>query len=194
MVKINAQKIEGAWRVGFALDVQTVNCEYIGDYPNGRPRFDTVRSEIGELLYQLKYHKDISVISTIVDTVVQKAFRIKDKVDCIIPVPPSNETRTIQPVIRLAQGISQQWDITLHDCVIKNRVTPMIKEIPLNERRDIKHDLYSADKALIEGKRILLFDDIYETGATMSAITDMLYAAGATDVLALTITKNRKSN
>lgn len=40
--------------------------------------------------------------------------------------------------------------------------------------------------------KILLFDDLYRSGATMNAITEVLYDEGyADDIYALTITRTR---
>jgi hypothetical protein len=51
--KFTPRRINGAWREGFALDLHTLSSEYVGDDEFGHPRFDTIRTEIGELLYQL---------------------------------------------------------------------------------------------------------------------------------------------
>lgn len=55
MVNINPKKLAGRWRAGYALDHHTTSSVYLGDDELGHPAFDTKRSEIGELLYQLKY-------------------------------------------------------------------------------------------------------------------------------------------
>lgn len=45
------------------------------------------------------------------------------------------------------------------------------------------------DKTQVQGRKILLFDDLYRSGATMNAITAALYDEGeAANVFALTIT------
>jgi predicted amidophosphoribosyltransferase len=50
------------------------------------------------------------------------------------------------------------------------------------------------DRTQVQGRRILLFDDLYRSGATMNAITAALYDEGAAaDVFALTITRTRSN-
>jgi hypothetical protein len=44
------QFIKGNWTAGWAMDLHTVSCS-----KNSDGSFDTVRSEIGELVYKLKY-------------------------------------------------------------------------------------------------------------------------------------------
>ena len=44
----------------------------------------------------------------------------------------------------------------------------------------------------VEGRKVLLFDDLFRSGATMNAITSALYDQGqAREVYALTLTRTR---
>ncbi len=50
------------------------------------------------------------------------------------------------------------------------------------------------NRAQVQGHRVLLFDDLYRSGATLNAITVALYDnGGATEVFALTMTRTRSS-
>ncbi|MBL8634234.1 MAG: hypothetical protein JNM40_13515 [Myxococcales bacterium] len=61
-------------------------------------------------------------------------------------------------------------------------------------RRQQMDGLYVVDAAQTQGKRILLFDDLFRSGSTMNAITEALLGPGqATIVYALTITKTRSN-
>ena len=54
MVAINPRQILGEWRQGYVLDNHTLRSEFLGYDPVGNPRFDTQRTEVGELLLQAK--------------------------------------------------------------------------------------------------------------------------------------------
>ena len=67
MANSNPVKCEGVWKEGFALDVHTLASDYLGDDEFGRPTFRTTRTELGELLYRLKYQRDASAVDGIVE-------------------------------------------------------------------------------------------------------------------------------
>ena len=86
MVNINTKRIQGNWREGYALDYHTLRSEFLGYDGAGHPQFNTTRSEIGELLYRLKYRSDRSVTNAIVETAVQFIRSWGIEADVIIPV------------------------------------------------------------------------------------------------------------
>ena len=51
-------KIENNWKSGIAYDIHTISSTYLGQDEFGHDRYDTKRSEMGELVYQLKYKTD----------------------------------------------------------------------------------------------------------------------------------------
>lgn len=101
MAAINPTKITGNWCSGVALDVHTVSSTYLGVNEHGHEIYDTKRSELGELLYRLKYKSDVSAAQEIIDTASNYLSQHFSEFDLIVPVPPSG-ARTLQPVITLA--------------------------------------------------------------------------------------------
>jgi competence protein ComFC len=193
VVAINPQVITGKWQVGYALDVHTLSSTYLGADQYGHDRYDTTRSPLGELLYRLKYNRDQSVVPEIIDTVcafLGKAF----KFELIVPVPAST-ARTVQPVVLIAAGIGDKIGVPVKQCVNATRPTTQLKDVYDPAQRKAQLDgLYAVDAAVTSGKRILLFDDLFRSGATMNAVTDVLYQSGAADVSALTLTCTRSKS
>jgi len=188
-------RIPGRWREGFVLDYHTVSSTYIGDDEFGHPLFENVRSEVGELLYRLKYRNDLSVLSDICEAVASFIEEWKPRVDLIVPVPPST-ARVQQPLMLIAKILSEKTRIPLAvDAVVRKREAPALKNIyAYEDRRRILDDLHAVNKAIVSGKRVLLVDDLYRSGATLNAITDALYSEGeAVDVFALAITRTRSN-
>jgi len=61
MIEIHPKEIKGAWDKGYVLDLHTISSTMIGYNEFGHPEFDTVRSQLGELVYRLKYKSDKAV-------------------------------------------------------------------------------------------------------------------------------------
>ncbi|MFZ1887042.1 MAG: hypothetical protein WAU33_03360 [Candidatus Binataceae bacterium] len=68
MAKFQPRKIPGRWRDGYALDLHTLSSTPIGYNEFGHMQFDTKRSEVGELLYQLKFNRDETVVPEITES------------------------------------------------------------------------------------------------------------------------------
>ena len=192
IVAIHPQRITGNWKSGIALDFHTTSSTPIGPNEYGHMQFDTIRPEIAELLYQLKYRNDQNAAKSIIDTAADFLAPRRNNFELIIPVPASTE-RAIQPVLVLATGIGEALRVPVNPCVTPTRPTTQLKSVTdPNERKVLLHDLYTVEKAQTRGKRILLFDDLFRSGATMNAITDLLLTEGrAGTVLVLTITRTR---
>jgi predicted amidophosphoribosyltransferase len=78
-------------------------------------------------------------------------------------------------------------------CVRRTRDVPQLKDVfDYDERWRLLDGLHEVEKPRVEGRRVLLFDDLFRSGATMNAITNALYDQGqARDVYALTLTRTR---
>lgn len=193
-IDTHPKKLKGNWNEGFALDVHTAESTYVGDSAFGRPIFDTKRSASGELLYQLKYHGDKAALTPLVEAAADFVKSWKIEPDLLVPVPPSNPKRSSQPVIEIARLLSEKLALPLCEkCVLKTQSTPQLKDVfDFAERERILKDAFTASKQLVGGKRILLFDDLFRSGATMNAVVRALKGAeaGKTYVLTLTCTRS----
>lgn len=190
-IKINEQKLIGNWRMGWALDLHTISSKLLS---NGT--FDTQRTEIGELLYQLKYNFDKSKIEPIASIAASflKTRLVFPYLKAIIPVPPSKLDRPFQPVQELAIKIGEKVNLPVPlDYLVKVKKTKFLKDIENTESR--KTQLKGAFKVRdnrFAGKYILLFDDLFRSGETLNEITNVLVKEGKVSrIFVLTITKTR---
>lgn len=189
-------KIEGNWKQGYALDLHTESSLFLGTDEYGHNQFQTKRTEIGELVYKLKYQSDISTLPALVNAIVGRIQDI-EKFDYIIPVPPSNDSRKSQPVIQVATALGKHVDVeVLLDAVIKSKKTPELKSVTDTlEREKILSDAFSVSSDYsLEDKNVLLIDDLYRSGATLRAITGLLYnQSKVKNVFVVTLTKTRSN-
>lgn len=122
-------------------------------------------------------------------------WKISGVLDGILPVPPS-KSRTFQPVIQVARGISSELQIPLcEDFLIKVKETPELKNVyDYQKRLELLKDAFAAKNLSFKGKNVLLFDDLYRSGATLNAITRVLSEKGMVSkvyVLALSKTRSK---
>lgn len=57
------------------------------------------------------------------------------------------------------------------------------------ERQENVRAAYQADPSVVKRRSVLLMDDVATTGSTISACTDALLSAGASEVYALTVAR-----
>lgn len=196
MAQVRPIRMPGRWREGFVLDYHTLGSSFLGHDEYGHPIFDTKRTELGELLYRLKYRSDNSVVEEIVRTAAQFVNSWNPGVEVIVPVPPSR-SRSLQPVLILAAGLSKQLGIPcLEKIVTKVKEIPELKNVyEYDERLRLLAGAHVVEESLVAGKKVLLFDDLYRSGATMNDITALLYDQGrAAEVFALAITRTRSKS
>ncbi len=193
MITIRPMKIPGRWRDGYALDAHTVRSVYLGEDEYGNPTFDTERSEIGESLYQLKYRGDLSVVPPIVEAAATFVSAWSPGAEVLVPVPPTR-SRTVQPVRIIVEALAERLAIpAAMECVRRVRGAPELKNVfDFDERLRALAGAHEIDRTQVEGRRVLLFDDLYRSGATLNELTAALYdRGGAAEVYALTITQTR---
>jgi competence protein ComFC len=188
---VHPQGVKGPWKAGSVLDWHTVGSQIIGHNEFGHPIFDNIRSEIGELLYQFKYKNEQNALQGILQTSIDY-FASKGKFDLILPVPPSNPSRTVTSQIAqgLAAGVGAKFSDT---ALIKCKNTSELKSVSDPEiRKEILYRAFQADRRQLDGKTVLLVDDLYRSGATLEAATETIMAQGnAKAVYVFAITRTR---
>jgi competence protein ComFC len=191
-IEIKPRRLPGGpWTDGYALHVHTLSSTFTGNNPFGHPTFETVRSPIGELLYQLKYHNDQAAVDQLAEAAEGFLKTWNPPLDAIVPVPPS-VPRKNQPVIAVATALADRAHIPLcTSCLSKVKKTPQLKDIvEYDKRAEALKDAFTAAAEQTAGKNLLLFDDLFGSGATVSHIVEVLKNQGrATAVYLLTLTK-----
>jgi predicted amidophosphoribosyltransferase len=194
-VKISPRKLRGPWVEGYALDVHTTGSTLLGYNAYGHPVFDTQRSPLGDLLFRLKNRGDRASIQPLIEAVMSFLETWKPRIDAIVPVPPSNTARRRQPVMEVAAALSKRTGIPFcESCVAKARSTAQLKDVfDFAKRAEILKGAFCVDREKTRGKRLLVFDDLYRSGATAAAIARLLAGeGGASAVYLLTLTQTRR--
>ncbi len=176
-MNVAVQEIKGAWYAGYILDKHVKSSEFIGNNEYGHPMFDTIRTEVGESIYQLKYKNDPTQIPILVEVFVENLKSKLNSVSLIIPVPPS-KYRSFQPLIELAKAVSKKMNIPIFENIlIKNNETPQMKDIANNEDKLSKLlEAFSINDEIETNGcwDALIIDDLSSSGSSLNAATKTL--------------------
>lgn len=118
-----------------------------------------------------------------------KQYFVDVDFDNIVYVPAENKTirkRGYNQSKVLAEGISEIINVPLYENALLCRHKKYIQhKLALKYRFENVKDIYYSNKSL-NGKNVLLVDDIKTSGATLDACAKALYAAGADRVYCVT--------
>jgi ATP-dependent DNA helicase RecQ len=173
------RQLSGPWNTGWALGFHS---RYQGS--------EWTRSPVGELAFRLKYQGDFNAIPPLVQKIkdlIQDHPEIA-QVDAVIPVPSSVQ-REKDPVSSLASEIAKQVKINYWPVLAKSRKTEQQKQFQTLAQKKANVAGAFQLQSSVKGKRLLVLDDLFDSGATLEEITKLLKQSGADKVNVLTITR-----
>ena len=115
-----------------------------------------------------------------------------DGADALVPVPMTARARRrrgFDQALLLARELSALTNLPVLCAVQKRRETPQQKALGrAGRRKNLEGCFHVTDRAAVRGKRLLIVDDTYTTGATVDELAAVLLRAGAAEVNAVTVT------
>jgi competence protein ComFC len=100
------------------LDLHSSGSEFLGYDEFGHEQFDTHRTDVGELLYRLKYQSDASAIEEIGAVAEKFIMSWQIQFDIIVPAPPTR-ARRIQPLHQIADELGKRFAVPVVKAVSK---------------------------------------------------------------------------
>jgi len=167
-----------------------------------KPHFDMARSaaryrgHLREALHAFKYghdtHLGVDFVPLLAGCV--KATWTESVFDAVtyVPLYPRKEReRTYNQAALLASGLAGALDVPLlGDCLRRVRATATQTNLSAAQRRKNIHGAFVAEKERwIEGRALLLVDDVMTTGATVDECAKVLKKAGASKVFVVTVAR-----
>ncbi|HLO31481.1 MAG TPA: RecQ family ATP-dependent DNA helicase [Anaerolineales bacterium] len=148
------------------------------------------RSGVGDLTYRLKYESDTTVLPALIEHTLNlfQAHPEMRQNDLIIPVPSSTE-RKVNPVHIFCETLASRIKIPMQTCVIKTRQTQPQKEMKTLAQKRANVAGAFALCGEIKSKRVLLVDDLFDSGTTLEEITQLLLKHEAACINVLTLTR-----
>lgn len=112
----------------------------------------------------------------------------------MVSIPPSFKSRSFDPVSLLAERIEERTNIPWERGVFaRTRLTKPQKSIHSKEFKSLNvlNSFRLSRRLKLNGKRILLVDDVFDSGATLHQVTAILREAGAAKTYALVLARTR---
>ncbi len=165
----------------------------------GRARACTIYDAAGtaddplkSVLQRYKYNPDVSLARPLRVLLMERSPLAVDTYDVVMPVPLHPQRlrwRGFNQAQLLARPLARAAGVAL-DCFSLQRVRPTRPQVELDEterRRNVARAFQVVRPQRVDGKRVLLVDDVLTTGATVEECSRVLRRAGAAavDVLVL---------
>ncbi|MBN2548614.1 MAG: ComF family protein [Anaerolineales bacterium] len=142
-------------------------------------------------IHRLKYDGDMSLGDILSRYLISMYKSLGWQVDMIAPVPISPARRAQRGynqaallAFPLALGIGVEYT---SDALEKVRETPTQVGLDGAQRRQNVAGAFEARPAIVQGKRVLIVDDVMTSGATLETCSQALVEAGACQVYGLTL-------
>jgi predicted amidophosphoribosyltransferase len=149
------------------------------------------RTGIGELVYRAKYEGDAKAVRELAALVAERAAQHPGirRADLVLAVPacPSRTSLMLPDV--LAEAIARAIDRPRpRDVLVKTRPTNVKDLAGAEERVAALQGAYHVTRRL-EGRRVVLVDDLLQSGSTLNHVAGLLRQAGASEVIGFAATK-----
>ncbi|HJW89483.1 MAG TPA: RecQ family ATP-dependent DNA helicase [Anaerolineales bacterium] len=173
------RRLEGPWSSGWAID-----------FHSGFSGAQWSRSPAGTLAYRLKYQGDLDALPSLVQQAREliRGHPELVQVDVILAVPPST-ARPADPVATFAAALGEQLGRKVLPALVKTRQTAPQKEMHTLAQKQANVAGAFALRQPVAGLRLLVVDDLFDSGATLEEITRLLIKSGAAQVFVLTLTR-----
>jgi ComF family protein len=152
-----------------------------------------------EIIHALKYSARISLARPLAELMRRRGSDVLENVDFVVPVP-LHWRREYHRGFNQAREIARHLGPPILEALYRSRATRAQVELAADRRRAnvagafaIRRSWYR--RVNIQGKKLLLIDDVSTTGATLESCAAVLREFGASEVCVLTaarvVTKRR---
>ena len=178
-------------RCGMPTAFQTPACESCKNVDFG---FDSARAPLRyegvgkEIVHALKYRGYFRVVDKLVTPLMLDVLDFRDRFDTVVPVPLHRSRRRRRGFNQselMARGLAGRLGTEVSDSLEAVRRTRDQIKLSADARRENVRGAFRT-RGPVRG-RVLLVDDVFTTGATLSACAEMLSRAGASEVHAVTL-------
>jgi ComF family protein len=149
-----------------------------------------------EVIQRFKYGRRVSLgkpLGRLMAAGCQALFPA-GSLDALVPVPLHPQRlrwRGFNQALLLAREVSRRWGLPLYPFALA-RTKETLPQTELGEeerKRNVRGAFAVVSRPAVEGKRLLLVDDVYTSGATVNECARALRRGGAEEVSVLTLAR-----
>jgi hypothetical protein len=134
-------------------------------------------TEVGKLVYGAKYRSDVARMRGLCDRLADVIQRHPIYRECVLATVPGHNAAVVSAGERVAAGVAKRTGQELIKTVARTKVRP---EAKAGEAFDLSGEFKMDEQASLRG--VLIVDDLYRSGKTMSAVAAAAKRAGALSV------------
>jgi ComF family protein len=153
----------------------------------------TYEPPIQDAIHLFKYRGKVALAGAL-GSLLRQAWQKPADTDVLMPVPlhPSRlREREYNQSLLLADQLNRDLRLPLvYDNLVRQRATPPQTELSRSERLANLRRCFAVQRPEeVEGKRVLLVDDVMTTGTTVNECAKVLRKAGADEVFVVTLAR-----
>lgn len=150
-------------------------------------------SPLQNALHTLKYRRNMGIGDALARQMTGFVQSLKWDVDALIPVPLGKKRlkeRGYNQVDLVARPLAYELGLRyIPHGLWKSRETRSQVGLNVSQRRENVSKAYQAEGKVVNGKSVLLMDDVATTGSTIRSAAEALLSAGAREVHAVTVAR-----
>jgi ComF family protein len=155
----------------------------------------THTGKLREAVQGLKYDNNRRLSNPLGERLAARFAMLNWTIDMVVPVPLHTKRlaeRGYNQSQVIAEHLAAQTGLTcVQEALQRDKFTRSQVELSARERLLNLEDAFRGDPALLADRQVLLIDDVYTTGATLSNCARAALEAGARIVYGLTVTAAR---
>ncbi|WP_017436406.1 ComF family protein [Saccharococcus caldoxylosilyticus] len=140
-----------------------------------------------EVVALWKFRGDYAIVQAFEEEFCREFYRHFDHTFLIVPIPLSAE-RLYERGFNQAKALAELLALPIHDILTRHHLEKQSKK-SRRERLRTENFFQFSGKTSLQGKRIVLIDDIYTTGTTLRHAAKVLLKAGAASVSSFTLAR-----
>jgi len=185
-----------SWRVISTAVEQCPRCRRVPSSLDGAGAAGHYEGALRSILHAFKYEGRRQLARPLSTLLLEAGGHVLESADCVVPVP-LHPWRQVQRGFNQSEDLAQQLGMPMRRALWRVRATAPQTSLDARARR---HNLRGAfrlspfvtsrqSRRWLEGRKVVLIDDVRTTGATLEACASLLKSIGVRETRALTVAR-----